>query len=254
MDATDFATALIRLLRCNLALLLAVACAFSTAAASEFEDANRLYDQGEFAEARQKYEQLVERGEWSANLFHNLGNTDFRLGSPGRAILDYERALALEPAHPEAHRNLNLLRERTGARTPPRHWYDVLFPRWTGDVLALICAVAVWSAVFCFALPLLTRTRRPVFAWLGMLAVCVALYVGAGIWRHAQQQAFAIITSKEAVARLAPAEQSEVATTLPAGSQVHVLTQRGDWIYCRLPGEGLGWLPAGVLERVRIET
>ena len=119
MDATDLAMTLSRHLRRSLGLLLALAVTCSAAADSEFDEANRLYEQEKFAEAKQKYEQLVERGEWTANLFHNLGNTDFRLGSPGRAILDYERALALEPAHPEAHRNLALLRERTGARIPP---------------------------------------------------------------------------------------------------------------------------------------
>ena len=254
MDATDLAMTFGRHLRRSLGLLLALALTCSAAAASEFDEANQLFDQEKFAEAKQKYEQLVERGEWTANLFHNLGNTDFRLGSHGRAILDYERALALEPAHPEAFRNLALLRERTGARIPPRHWYDAVFPRWTGDVFALICAVAGWIAVFCFALPFITRSRRPVLGWLGVLSICVALYAGAGVWRSKQQQTLAIVINKEAVARLAPAEQSEVATTLPAGSQVHVLTERGDWIYCRLPGEGLGWLPAGVLERVRLQT
>lgn len=243
-----------RHLRRSFGFLVALAFMCSIAFANEFDDANHLYDQGQFAEAKQKYEQLVERREWTANLFHNLGNTDFRLGSPGRAILDYERALALDPSHPEAHRNLALLRERTGARIAPGHWHDAVFPRWTGDAFAVICAVAGWIAIFCFALPLVTRVRRPALGWLGALALCVALYAGAGVWRDKQQQALAIITAKEAVARLAPAEQSEIATTLPAGSRVQVLTQRGDWIYCRLPGEGLGWLPAGVLERVRIQA
>lgn len=254
MGATDFAMTWSRCLRRSLTALLVLAVAAATAAASEFDDANHLYDQQKFAEAKQKFEKLVERGEWTANFFYNLGNADFRLGSPGRAILDYERALALEPTHPEALRNLSFLRERTGARIPPRHWYDTVFPKWTGDMFAVICAVAGWMAVLCFALPFVTRARLPMLGWVGAISTCVALYAGAGVWRSGQEQSLAIITSKEAVARLAPADQSDVATTLPAGSQVHVLTERGDWIYCRLPGEGLGWLPAGALERVRIRT
>lgn len=52
--------------------------------AGDFEDANQLYDQGKFAEAKQAYERLVGRGEWSANLFYNLGNAAYRISAPGR--------------------------------------------------------------------------------------------------------------------------------------------------------------------------
>ncbi|MHA3773268.1 hypothetical protein ACXR0O_17180 [Verrucomicrobiota bacterium sgz303538] len=253
MDATSFLERLSRLAHSLWLILLVFACV-SSAEASTFDDANRLYDEGKFGEAKQRYEELISRGEWSANLFHNLGNTDFRLGASGRAMLDYERALALEPGHAEAHRNLALLRERTNARVEPRRWYDMLFPAWNGDVFTIICAVAGWVAIFCFASLVAAKSRRSGLVWLGVAFVCVALYAGAGIWRSAHDQSLAIITAKEAVARLAPAEQGAIATTLPAGSRVRVLSERGDWIYCELPGEGLGWLPAGSLERVRIRT
>ena len=93
--------------RLHLAALL-VACLLSIlpgrahAAAGPFEAANRAYEQGRFSEAKIGYEKLVEAGEWSANLFYNLGNADHRLGAPGRAILDYERALALDPEYAPA--------------------------------------------------------------------------------------------------------------------------------------------------------
>ncbi len=42
-----------------------------------------------------------------------------------------------------------------------------------------------------------------------------------------------------------------MAEALPAGSQVRVLSERGEWIYCELPGTGRGWIPDGAVERVR---
>ena len=94
--------------------------------AGEFDTANQCYDQERFAEAKQRYEQLAARREWTANLFYNLGNTEFRLGSPGRAILNYERALTLEAGHPEAQANLALLRERSGSRVRAERWPDLV--------------------------------------------------------------------------------------------------------------------------------
>ena len=40
----------------------------------DFDEANSLYDAGKFGEAKQVYEKLAGRGEWSANLFYDLGN------------------------------------------------------------------------------------------------------------------------------------------------------------------------------------
>src|SRR5438132_4701064 len=64
-------------------LILALVCSLSAARAAnppEFERANQLYDQGKFADAKQIYKSLAKAGDLSANLFYNLGNTEFRLG------------------------------------------------------------------------------------------------------------------------------------------------------------------------------
>jgi len=61
----------------------------------DFTKANEEYAQGQFTEAISGYEGLVRAGQWSANLFYDLGNAYFRTGEFGRAILNYERALAL---------------------------------------------------------------------------------------------------------------------------------------------------------------
>ncbi|MCX6966873.1 MAG: tetratricopeptide repeat protein, partial [Verrucomicrobia bacterium] len=83
--------------------LLTLFCAKSVAAPPpDFDAANRLFDKGDFQGARAKYETLVQAGTWSAHLFYNLGNAAFRLGDRPAAFLAYERALALEPNHPEA--------------------------------------------------------------------------------------------------------------------------------------------------------
>src|SRR5712691_9388165 len=73
---------------------------------AQFAKANQEYAAGHFKEAIDGYEALVRAGEWSANLFYDLGNAYFRAGDLGRAILSYERALALDRHHPEAEANL----------------------------------------------------------------------------------------------------------------------------------------------------
>src|SRR5438045_7104192 len=80
-----------------------------------FAKANEAYSAGRFQEAVEGYQSLASSGQWSANLFYNLGNAWFRLGNFGEAILNYERALALDPHHPEAAANLVLVRDEARA-------------------------------------------------------------------------------------------------------------------------------------------
>src|SRR5437763_11778818 len=82
---------------------------------AEFAKANQEYAQGNFKEAIAGYGALVRAGQWNANLFYDLGNAYFRTRDFGRAILNYERALALDNHHPEATANLQIARDESRA-------------------------------------------------------------------------------------------------------------------------------------------
>src|SRR5437660_6059896 len=103
------------------ACFIAILCSAVSAASSfaqadgDFTKANQEYAQGHFKEAISGYEALVRTGQWSANLFYDLGNAYFRVGDFGRAILNYEHALALERHHPEATANLQITRDESRA-------------------------------------------------------------------------------------------------------------------------------------------
>src|SRR5215471_11983140 len=84
-------------------------------AGADFTKANQEYAQGHFKEAIVDYEGLLRGGERNANLFYDLGNAYFRTGDSGRAILNYERALALDLHHPEATANLQIARDESRA-------------------------------------------------------------------------------------------------------------------------------------------
>ena len=233
---------------CGLVLLLGL-----RALAGEFETANQLYDQGRFSEARQRYQALVESGDWSANLFYNLGNANHRMGAPGLAMLNYERALVLDPGHAEASRNLELLREQANAKLPAAQWSDRAFGALSLDTWTVLVAIAGWSALFCLLVPfMLRRTISPSLVFIGVLSLFVTAAAGVAIWHGADDQSAAVIIARQAEARYEPADRAQVADLLPAGSRVRIRSEHGPWIYCELPGRGLGWVPAASLERVRI--
>ncbi len=62
----------------------------------------------------------------------------------------------------------------------------------------------------------------------------------------------AIVTQDKVQARLATAENAGTVLVLPPGSEIRILSTRGQWSYAALPNDLRGWIPANSAERVRL--
>jgi tetratricopeptide (TPR) repeat protein len=170
------------LIRFSAALVLVMVAASSLAAPVDanrdaiFTKANSDYAAGHFRQAIDGYESLVRNRQWSASLFYDLGNAWFRAGEPGRAILNYERALALSPAQPETEANLRLVRDQARALELTRSWPAQHLAFLTVDHWTWVAAAAAWLAFFV-ACGLWFSSRRSAL-WIFVLSLAFA--IGAG--------------------------------------------------------------------------
>jgi hypothetical protein len=62
----------------------------------------------------------------------------------------------------------------------------------------------------------------------------------------------AIVIAENAEARVATVDSARSVLALPAGSEVLILQERGDWNYAALPNDQRGWIAANAVERVRL--
>lgn len=226
-----------------LCLLVAGGTGFA-AAPADFTAANNLYDKGDFKAARAAYETLVKSGNWSAHLFYNLGNAAYREGDKGAAILAYERALALEPGHPEAKANLGFLRDATGARIPKPSWMGRALEWPAANEAAWLAAAAAWGLCFSVA-PLVWKSRVARGPALG----CALLLAWSGAvlaWQHNAGDPW-IVTAEKASARTMPADNSPSLAPLPVGSHVQLILERGPWLNIQLPDGSRGWISSSAV-------
>src|SRR6266404_8768992 len=143
----------------GLAIFLAAVSIGAAQPAGQFAKANQEFAAGDFKAAIADYEEVVRAGQDAPNLFYNLGNAYFRQRDFGRAILNYERALALEPRHPEAQANLRIARDEARAlELIPGRW-----ERWlafaNANQYAITAAVAYWIGMFAIATFIFNRRR-----------------------------------------------------------------------------------------------
>lgn len=84
----------------------------SSTCPKDFEEANRSYEAGQFEHAADLYQRCISSGFDNADLYYNLGNTWYRLGKPGLAILNYAKAAHKYPADPDISANLQFASSR----------------------------------------------------------------------------------------------------------------------------------------------
>jgi tetratricopeptide (TPR) repeat protein len=242
-------------------LLLAAALCLTTApraaaqAETAFTKANADYAAGHFQEAIKGYEALVQGHHWSASVFYDLGNAYFRVGDPGRAILNYERALALQPANPEAQANLRLVRDQARALELAQSWPEEHLAFLTANQYAILAAVAFWG--FAVILGGLIFARRRSVVWIFALVFLCAIvadsvFAIAAFENGSGGRDLAIVTAEKIQARLATAENAGTVLVLPPGSEIRILSTRGPWSYAVLPNDLRGWIPANSAQRVRL--
>jgi tetratricopeptide (TPR) repeat protein len=222
---------------------------------AEFAKANQDYEQNNFREAISGYETLVRSGQWSANVFYNLGNAYFRAADFGRAILNYERALALERHHPEATANLQIARDESRALEMQQSWPERYLQIASINQYVITAAVAFWLGLFCVVGLIFARRRSAsIIALLtfSFLVFVIAIFAIYELDHGSKGRSLAIVTGKDVQARLATADTANSVLALPPGTEVKILSTRGDWVYAALPNNLRGWIPAKSAEQVQL--
>jgi tetratricopeptide (TPR) repeat protein len=237
-----------------------IICAFLISSAfaqsdATFVNANQEYAQSHFQEAIDGYSQLVRSGQWSTNLFYDLGNAYFRAGDFGHAILNYERALALDRHHPEADANLRIVRDEARALELTAPLVERYLKFANVNQFTIAAAIALWVAAFCIVALIFARRRSGVAIALSIVALSIfagAVFAIYELDNGSHGRALAIVTGTNVQARVATADNANSVLALPPGSEIRVLSNRGDWIYAALPNSLRGWVPAKSAEAVRL--
>lgn len=97
-----------------LVTLLLLFSIFSYSAESfRISEANNLYTQENYKAADSLYQMILEEEGVSAALYYNLGNAKYKQGEIAPAILNYERALKLDPNNEDILFNLEMAKLQT---------------------------------------------------------------------------------------------------------------------------------------------
>ena len=217
-----------------------------------FARANAAYENGDFEQARRAYEGLVESGAYAPALFYNLGNAHARLDQPGHALLNYRRALLLDPGHDEARLNASFLRSQLPEIERELTTIQSFFAIWPASAYAIILSLSGWLLAGVCAAGLLARFTTTCVS----LSLLAALSLAFGLAGFLAVRPLdpgpdsAMVVARGAKAHYAPATSAGTVAPVPPGTSVRIRNSSPGWTYVELPDRRLGWIPSDTLENI----
>ena len=223
------------------------------------KQANEAYAKNDFQTASGLYEKLLKENGESATVYYNLGNSYYKLNKVAPSILNYERALLLEPGNSDVRFNLEIAKLKAVDKIEPvgdfflTEWYRVVQDLLSTDAwskLSITCFILLIGCLFLFFF-----TRRVFVKKLGFYAGAVLLIVvifgnsfAYNQKRRLTERHEAIIFVPTTTVKSSPDNSGTDLFLLHEGTKVRVRTQLGGWNEIVTAGGNVGWINNSDLE------
>jgi hypothetical protein len=214
-----------------------------------FDEANRLFSEGRYADAAVAYETLARKHGWSAPLLYDLGNAYAQGGNVGRSVLNYERAHVLAPRDPDIAANLAYVRATAGLPIPVLPWYQTVARFFTPTIWTGLAVLSLWLSGVGFLATPRWRSRRLVYA-ASVAALVGVMSVAAMVVLDRDLNHAVVVETKSAPVRVSPFDTAASETTVSEGQDVSIIGHHGDFLRVR-DGQGrTGWVQSAAVQPV----
>ena len=220
--------------------LLTAFVGFGQSAEDLFREGNIAYNLGDYSRAISYYDSIVSKGVHSPELYFNLANAHYKRNAIAPSILNYEKALLLDPDNVQVHNNLAFAQNMTLDRFSPLPESDI--KKATNSLLFLtsvhgwsvVVIICIWLSALLFFLYLKTTysgSKRFYFSGFILLVLCAVLTLLFAIQQKntLKNTRPAIVFAQEESFRSEPNLRSEVLLSLHEGTKVFVQENVEDW-------------------------
>lgn len=218
-----------------------------------FDQANKLYQQENYLQAIEKYLEIQNNGYESWQLYYNLGNSYYKTRQFGRTILNFERALKLDPKNEDIQFNLELANLSVVDKiiTPPQFITTKLFNDvkkvWGLRTLTFLTIGFYYILTTIVIIKIVTR-RRTVQRIVNIILVpAIILFLAfASIFviriQESNTSRYAIVLADKIDVLSSPGAQSTELFSLHEGLKLKVEEIREEWAKIRLADGKVGWV------------
>jgi hypothetical protein len=231
-------------------------------AQSGFEKGNVLYQKGQYEQAIQAYESVLDSRQQSADLYFNLGNCYYKLNKVAPSIYNYEKALVLAPEDADIANNLKFAQKLTidEVKEVPKVGFAKLLHDFTGMYhyntwawISIVFGLMFLGFFIGYYFSLAAVLKRIFFFGLFVWVLFLLVSVGAAIFErnHFVTDRPAIVFAEVTEVKSEPQKASPATFILHEGTKVFVKEILGKWKKIELTDGTEGWIESGAIREVK---
>lgn len=226
-----------------------------------WESGNKAYIDGDYNKAIAEYDAILDGGEYSMKLYYNLANAYFKVGSIGKAILYYNKALRIAPSQEDIRHNLAIAEAQTKDRIVAIP--EFFINRWlrtlrntmscgTWSLLSLLFFGVLLSFMLLFLLASRIRWRKVGFyGALFSLVMFVAVTLFAISSRNdILQHEEAIVMGSAVSIKSSPDRSATDLFVLHEGTKVRIIAEVDEWREIVIADGKKGWVEVKNIEQI----
>ncbi|HWB62674.1 MAG TPA: tetratricopeptide repeat protein [Chitinophagales bacterium] len=242
----------------SMAMLLLVFTAFAQPVQELYKTANQQYKSSQFEQAAANYEKIIAQGYKTPEVYYNLGNCYYKLNKTSASIINYERALKLDPQDEDIQNNLKQANTRVVDKLTPVpqlgiiQWWDNMIDSKSSNGWGTYALVFIWLALVLFAAYFFTGLKKISLTFGTVFLLLSFAFLSLAFTQSNKEQTRdeAILTVDNTYVKSAPDENGNNLFMLHEGVKFQLLDQVGDWNKIRLIDGKVGWVEKEDFEKI----
>lgn len=222
---------------------------------------NTAYANDDYISAEKYYREILDRNVHSSALYYNLGNVHYKRGELALSLLNYYRALRLDPSDNDIRFNIDVARAKTADNIEqiPR-LFLVEWSEWIGSrlscmqwsILSLVMLAVVFAFLLIYVLASGLKSRR-----IGFWGTFVTFVLFVVTTRHALVErsellnpSSAIVMNSSMSVKSSPNSSSTEIFILHEGTKVEILNIHDGWSEIKIADGKKGWVESSKIEQI----
>jgi len=222
-----------------------------------FYEGNAFYGEKQYDKAIQQYQQILEQGYVSGNIYYNLGNCYYKKGDYPRALLYYERAKRLIPHDADLASNYQFVSSlvKSSYRKPQQKYYSLLLKKVFGsfgvnELLVIFTMINILIFLILILRLFFAALRRYSMYLVVILCVILSMEFYYSLTEISAIGKEAIIVAPTVAVRFEPRSDATTYFTLWGGDKIIVIENGDKWEKIKRGDGKTGWIPKTAEEKI----
>lgn len=219
------------------------------------------YKNKNYDEALNIYSRMINNDRVSADVYYNIGNCYYRNGDVAKAILNYERALKIDPSMEDAAENLLIANSKKQDKIDDVG--EFVITRWMKKVvniassdtwanIAMVMLIVLIGCVMTYIFVESAIANKISFYAGGVATLLLIITIVFSFTQMSNQkdETSAIVMSPSVTIKSTPDESGTNITVVHEGVKVTVMSELSEWVEVKLPNGSVGWSEKCDIEKI----